>query len=766
MRTTDFLPSRHGFKFDSGFDCPGAGSTPGGPPDPAFGAAAAMAWAALDRFLAGRPGAPEKAPPAQGDPLLAELGLRHAGALAAGVVGRLVEWQLVPDRGRPGGGCVAKRSWGEWRRVRRSLDSGVPMLVVAVTESGAHGNPTRNRPLLAYGYEVNWRARRLALRVYDPAQPGQDGLRLAFRIGALRLHDGRLGMGTPVRGVLAVAYDRAVPAPVFLQTTLPPSVRGALPPADAAAAAARAAGRRTFARGAAGELLEHRRVPCFGWRSRVVEPRLPAESEPVAAGSGSRTLVLAVAGGELRCWRRAWLRGWRVGRAGSTPPLAGRPAATYLPGDPLLHVFCRSADGALFHLRRHPKRGWTTTDVTAQAGAADRIRVAGDPVLAGGGRGRLPLVVARTDDGGLAAFRCVAGGRWLAVELVRGGAGAARVAADALPAAVLDGSGTLHVFARGEDGGLVHGRLLREGPAAESVTATRPVLAGLALDGTPAVLAGPGHALHVLAAGAGELLLFRWLPGADWSVEPVLAERVRGAIAPVGEPAVALDGDGAARFFVRAAGGRLLCVGVGRQSRRKKPRLPAFELPLPRLPSLELPSLALPRLEMPRLSNPVPAMRRTLDRAGAAASATRERANAAGRRAMEQAQRGADSLAARRPRPEPAYVAAAAAPARASATPAAARPATRPPSATESRLTVAPAAPTVPAVPRRVVRPAARKEGDDLPLLDPNAPPVPVEASAEAPAPARPKPQSRKRRDQREFERLLALAEQEAPRIL
>ncbi|MGH7507591.1 MAG: hypothetical protein ACRELX_18205, partial [Longimicrobiales bacterium] len=211
MRLDAFLPSRHGFSFRNR---PGAGGELfglGAPVDAAFGLSAGMAWVALDRYLAGRPIAQAKEAPACDDALHAELVVRQSAALSRCGWAMLRDWQRLPERGRPLRPGSAELTHANWRQLRRSLDAGVPVLLFLVLASGAHADPSTNQAVLAYGYEIDRRTGRVSVRVYDPARPGNDGVRLVFGLSRFRPLEARLAVQTPVRGFFCVPYDRPSP---------------------------------------------------------------------------------------------------------------------------------------------------------------------------------------------------------------------------------------------------------------------------------------------------------------------------------------------------------------------------------------------------------------------------------------------------------------------------------------------------------------------------------------------------------------------------
>jgi hypothetical protein len=577
MPADAFLPSRHGFAFANTFEIPSSPFGFGAPVAGSFGLCAGIAWAALDRYFAGRRVETAPEPPGPGVPLYAELLRRHANALGCASVAKLTRWQQLPDEGRPGAPGLRERSRAEWRRLRRRLDAGEPVLVVLILAAGPYANPTTNHMVLVYGYDVDRRAGRVALRVYDPNRPRNNGVRLVFRTRGRRLPlEARLAVDTRVRGFYAVAYDRPRPAPLAVCAVA--TAGGVTLPFAAESAPALAFGRDTlhlFGRDSAGRavhavrdprgrwtggrivprrsdgvevasvplplgaapwclavgrnggLFELRKRSILGWKARPITPRkgaaaLRVDARPATSRSESRPRprFYAVAAGHLAAGRRTW-RGWRLEWPGG-PALTGTPAV--VPGRRgAEHVFVRSAASELIHYRRARRGTWTIEHVTAALGRRDRFGIADDPVVLPG-QGGLG-VAARTASGDVLLFRWTSRRGWRCrnVSADLRSAGESVPAAEAGISATMDAGGTVHMAARCMNGGVLHFWSRDDGEAGvDEVVTTRAAIGdAFRVDGAPRIFAARGGWLHLVARRGGELLLFRWAPGADWTVESI-----------------------------------------------------------------------------------------------------------------------------------------------------------------------------------------------------------------------------------------------------
>ncbi len=604
MRPGTFEPSRHGFPFSARFIYPGSLLGLAAPLSPDFGLGGGMCWAALDRYLADRqlPALLER--PRAGEPLYMELVQRQANTLANAGWAKLTEWQRRPDVGarfRPG---VAELTRREWRRVKRRLDRGLPVLLFVIRARGPFANPSENRQVLAYRYQVD--GGRLTLWVYDPLRPGSDGVRLGMNLSRRLPLDASFGERETVRGFFAVPYDRQ--APQQLQVHVPVDPRegaprlAAEPPAAIAAprgrlhafarddegnllhyrrnrsgrwrvrdltrrrkhpAEVRLATRpvplagvrpRLFARGPGGGLLEYRKRRLFGWSARNITSRRSIgerfrfEGEPVALSASSGEIgVFAIGEGRLLHYRRTRMGRWSAenlsGRLGQTETLhvAGHPVAC-LGADRAENVLTRNPQGELLHFRRARNGKWQAENATLRVGGWDAFRIASDPVP-------LPVsdamhVFGLTSSGEPVQYRRGENGRWRARKLT------SEVTGDAEPHRMVGGltalealDGTLHLFGVGTEGGLVHYWWLRGEWQAEDLTVGRATIGDeMRLDGPPSVARGPGSTLHVLARRGTEVLLYRWSHDSDWVAENLTRDRWSGSAGVVGgDPQALVD---------------------------------------------------------------------------------------------------------------------------------------------------------------------------------------------------------------------------------
>lgn len=579
MRNEAFLPSRHGFpcvlpppeREDFGLDTPAPG---------AFGLSAGTVWVALDRFLAGRP-LPELEPGASRDEVLRKAVRRQKDALARAGWLQLRDWQALPDWGVPGRKGVAERSRGEFRRLRQSLDDGTPVMLYLVLAQGRHADPSQNVAVLAYDYELDRRARRASVRVYDPARPGNDNVRLVFHAGADKAFDGRLAVQTAVRGFFCVPYDRPEPAALTLhgvgnedariETLL--AVQGSAADASFEALGLGGEGQllhvrrrrsggyateqidvdvldgcdvrqaafvgsgRTVLWTSKGELIDCRRRPGLGWRARrITDTRTHGTFDGTATGvtrERGRVSLFACGTGRLMHFHRGRLPAWEAEHIDAGP--LARAACTGTPAGvrvgSTMHVVARTRTGELVHARWRARGGWTAENMTARAGDRARFLVDSDPILLGDARARALNAVCRSRNGSVLLFQWTERKGWRAHDLSAAAPPALRetLRSESAISAAIEPDGTVHAVGRTARGGVLHAWCTREGTAGvHDLANSRPLIAGDArIDSAPTIIAGPADALHVLARRDAQLLLFRWAHNADWSVENVTIERDR-----------------------------------------------------------------------------------------------------------------------------------------------------------------------------------------------------------------------------------------------
>lgn len=578
MRIEAFLPSRHGFPCvlqspdgeDFGLGTPRPG---------AFGLSAGAAWTALDHYLTGRPLPAMEQETLESGTVLDAVLRRQRDALARAGWHELRDWQSLPDRGVPGRPGLAERSRREFRRLREHLNDGIPVLLYVVLARGRHADPSDNVAVLAYDYELDRRARRASIRVYDPARPGNDNVRLVFHAGAGKALDARLAVQTPVRGFFCVPYDRPLPATLTLNAVSNEDARlvkllaahgnavehsfealgvdrdGRLfhvrrrrsggyatehidvdvPDGSDVEQAAFIGAGRTVLWTSKGELVDCRRRPGLGWAGRrITDTRTHGPFDGIATGvprERGRVSLFACGTGRLMHFHRGRLPAWEAEHVDAGPlaraACVGRPAGVRLGS--AMHVAVRTRTGELLHARWRPRGGWTAENVTARAGDRGRYLTADDPILLRDAGGRALAAVARSQNGSVLIFRWTERKGWRAFDLSAAVPASQRdtVRSDSTLDAAIEPDGTVHVVGRAADGGLLHAWSTRDGSVGvANLVHARPRIADRArIDFPPTIVAGPADGLHVLARRDADLLLFRWGYQADWAVENLTLER-------------------------------------------------------------------------------------------------------------------------------------------------------------------------------------------------------------------------------------------------
>jgi len=182
-RVPGFLPSTGGFRFPNAF-APGPvltlrlplwGDVPLG--DASGGMCGGMAFGAADLFLAGLAPPPDAEAPRPGTPLFRWLARRLLASFGGprGVLRYLRGMAASDAEG-------ARRAAAEWPRVKADLDAGRPC-PLGLIKAHSH-SPLRlgeNHQVLAWGYDANGSA--VTLHIYDPNEPLDDGVTLAFDAG-------------------------------------------------------------------------------------------------------------------------------------------------------------------------------------------------------------------------------------------------------------------------------------------------------------------------------------------------------------------------------------------------------------------------------------------------------------------------------------------------------------------------------------------------------------------------------------------------------
>ncbi len=222
-----FLPSTSGFRFANSFPhvpvrrigIPGVVSIPIG--DASNGLCGGMAFAARDYHEAGRPLPADTEAPGEGplfDYLVKRLfdsfdlpfgPVRYLQLMSPALPDGETAWSRI-------GLAPHGRAWRmvnqEWPKVKGDIDSGhcSPLGLVRIKST----NPfdlKENHQVLAYGYDLS--SSSVALRLYDPNQPGRDDVALSLNLAGPSQTAG-LGVAPPGPTVFAffrVSYERSTP---------------------------------------------------------------------------------------------------------------------------------------------------------------------------------------------------------------------------------------------------------------------------------------------------------------------------------------------------------------------------------------------------------------------------------------------------------------------------------------------------------------------------------------------------------------------------
>lgn len=619
MLETSFRPSVHGWPFPNAFSASGSGLGLGAPLSARLGLSAGMCWAALDRYLAGRRIPRDLGAPAPEEPLYQELVLRQASALAQGVWRKALAWQQRPDRrGLVGRAGLVELAWSEWRRMRRTLDAGEPVLVCLLRASGPLANPSENYAALACRYRRDRKTGEISIWLYDPNQPGEDNLRVVLK-GRWRgpRVDGPLVDGRAVRGFFAVPYDRPRPLRLIARA-FGEAAAGLVGTPHVVAARGRL---RVLARSAAAELLVWERDREGSWRPRdpgrhrraVTEYPL-AGTPAVAAGPvGSYSVYTRNTVGDVLAYRWFPVRGWTAAnptesrRAGVGFRIAGDPVvvlarglrqvlcgrnreghliiyeavagrwsaedvteaaapAHLLAGQPAggaeadgrQHVFGRNFAGELVHYQRTKAEGWRAAPLAAPVSGDRALRLAGDPISVVDDAGALHAF-ARAESGEIVHYSRGKTGSWAGHSLSESAPSPEALRAASEPVAVRGPGAELHLFARGSAGALLHFRRIGAEWVAENVTAGRATLGErCAIDGAPAAARARTAELVVAGRRGGDVVLYRWLPETDWTVELLFEEHPGLRRVEASDPAVLIESDGRVHVFAAASDGSML----------------------------------------------------------------------------------------------------------------------------------------------------------------------------------------------------------------
>lgn len=443
---------------------------------------------------------------------------------------------------------------------------------------------TQVRGFFAVPYDRSWPA---MLSSVDPIDGSDSIIDSVLAVRARRRGDGPLDILARERagGLLHLRRNgQAVWSVGRVEKEMPAAMRAAQ---DSGAVAV--TGRfHVLARGTAGDLLEFRRRPLLGWRVRNVTNsrrigsawRIDGELAALCHRDGRVSTVARREGGLLH-FERHMLGRWRANRLAAeslrTLTFQGTPALAELERG-ALHVFCRTEAGDLVHFRRSRKTGWTADNVTIRAGGRSRFAVADDPLVLCDRAGSILNVVARSPDGDLLLFRMQERRGWRGIEL----SGAARAAGNQVPpalsplSAAIDRDGVVHVVARDAQNGLIHVWCDRTGAAGgEEVSRTRSSIGEAGrIDGAP-MIAAVGRGLHVFARQERDLLLYRWTALGDWTCENVTREQHAAGTHQIEGDPVSFVAGGAVHVTFADSEARAHHVAARVHTRRRTSRLPS-----------------------------------------------------------------------------------------------------------------------------------------------------------------------------------------------
>jgi len=204
-----------------------------------YGLCGGMSFAAADLFLAGRARPEAASPPARGTGLFAYITRRQTESFGPGFTepAKFGRWMAAPD-----GGSVGARAMTapELERALSLLDAGRPVVLGLVHNrhpsnaraEGPTGALWDNHQVLAYAHSTPAPGS-VALHVYDPNFPGEDGARVVCEIRVQGVGLGQpagTAVGVPllmpgigaalttprsraklVRGFFVMPYERAEP---------------------------------------------------------------------------------------------------------------------------------------------------------------------------------------------------------------------------------------------------------------------------------------------------------------------------------------------------------------------------------------------------------------------------------------------------------------------------------------------------------------------------------------------------------------------------
>ena len=614
MQATGFLPSRDGFSFRNDFEYPASRLGRAAPLAPGFGLAAGMCLAALDRWQAGRPLPVLATAPAPGEVLYEELIRRQVELLSHGGWDTILDWQ-----GRPGlGGLLGQRgvgelTRGEWSKLRRSLERGMPALLCVMRTRGPFANPSENPIVLAYRYEYARDTKRGTIWVYDPNRPGNDDVRMTIVSGSRRRAPEVTFIAERVRGFMVLPHDRPVASPFrAIELTTDAETGGftgravALPGRGASAAVRARNGGVVLVRGGKGPEASPQlqrsgaesllasdpvvipgalptlvardvegnvlglRVGVRGWRPRLLpSPKAPLtiETGPVMVAHRGRVHVFGLQKGKLAHMQRSRAGKWTAGivpgqsNAAAGDVLEGLPSAIVGP-DQVLRVFARTSKGRIALMTLSKEGQWTTQLLPA----AD-TPIAGDPVAVIASGDRQVTVFAVSENGELIQTRGGGSDAWRVRNLTKETARDTEAPAIRVEIAVTAGPGnTLHVFGVSPRRGLIHywcpptlawrSQDLTHGRAETGDSAL--------VRGRPSVVRTGDDQIVVAAAADKGLVVYRWSPTGDWTGDVLPLPPSVASRASLDGPVVWRDSRGAAHLLAVLENGTAVLGVPGR----------------------------------------------------------------------------------------------------------------------------------------------------------------------------------------------------------
>jgi hypothetical protein len=203
----DFVPSEHGFHFANAWPSVpafwiGGGYLRLGLGNAAKGFCGGMSYAVRDRFERGEAPPPDRATPAAGTPLFAEIARRQLDSFDRLVVVPLrflwMALQPEPDRARAS-------ATEAWPAIRAEIDAGHLAMVGLVRAAGL--DPFQGElGHQVVGFRYDETVDTVRIGTYDPNHPDDDGVELTLS----RHADGGLALsqstGEPLVGLLGLPY--------------------------------------------------------------------------------------------------------------------------------------------------------------------------------------------------------------------------------------------------------------------------------------------------------------------------------------------------------------------------------------------------------------------------------------------------------------------------------------------------------------------------------------------------------------------------------